>query len=475
MIRYIYKGLEDNDFVPRFFRLLQMSTMLVVFLIFNGCDHFVDVELPPTKLTSTAVFNDKQTATAAMSEIYYQLRSTGILTGRSSGISLKLGLYADELDYYEAEGTGSADFYNNSVLPTASDVSTFWKTAYTQIYACNAVIEGVDGTTAILEADKNQLKGEALFVRSLLHFYLENMYGTVPYIATTDYRANSVVGKMGRVEFYNHLIVDLELSAALLTPEYITEDRVRANSYCAKTLLARVFLYNGNWAEASNMASAVLNETQLYSLGALEDTFDKNSTSTILQLMSPSDGINTDEAATFTFVEAPPYFVALTSGLMTAFEVGDLRKSNWTQAVTDGSNIFYHAFKYKKNQNTGSSVEYPIIFRLADLYLIRSEARAQQGELTGAKDDLNIIRNHAGLGNTTAMTQSDLLFALLKERRVEFFTEYGARFFDLKRTGKLDEALLGVKLGWNNSDKLLPLPESELLLNPKLLPQNDGY
>jgi hypothetical protein len=73
------------------------------------------------------------------------------------------------------------------------------------------------------------------------------------------------------------------------------------------------------------------------------------------------------------------------------------------------------------------------------------------------------------------VSQQDILSAILHERRVEFFTELGHRFFDLKRTNHLDDALSSVKVGWNSTDSLLPLPESELTLNPNLNPQNPGY
>ena len=115
------------------------------------------------------------------------------------------------------------------------------------------------------------------------------------------------------------------------------------------------------------------------------------------------------------------------------------------------------------------------MLRLSEQYLIRAEARARQGDLIGAKDDLNVIRNAAGLGNTTVATDVAIIDAVLRERRVELFTEYGHRFFDLKRYGKVDSILSVVKPGWDATDILLPLPETELLVNPNLLPQNPGY
>lgn len=161
--------------------------------------------------------------------------------------------------------------------------------------------------------------------------------------------------------------------------------------------------------------------------------------------------------------------------MVNAFEPGDQRKIHWIGSVTKGTTTWYFPNKYKQRTTTTSSLEYSIVFRLAEQYLIRAEARAQQGDLIGAKEDLNKIRNTAGLAGTTALSQQDILKALLQERRVELFTEYGHRFFDLKRANMLDEALSPVKAGWNTTDRLLPLPESELTLNPNLNPQNPGY
>ena len=120
-------------------------------------------------------------------------------------------------------------------------------------------------------------------------------------------------------------------------------------------------------------------------------------------------------------------------------------------------------------------MEYSIVFRLSEQYLIRAEARAKQGDILNGKSDLDMIRNLAGLGNITAVTQQDLLDAILRERRVEFFTEHGHRFFDLKRANQLDTVLSVTKPGWNSFEALFPIPATELSLNPNLAPQNPGY
>ena len=460
----------------KFFMYSRSLMVVGALILISGCDSFVEVDLPTSQLTSVTVFEEKGTANAAMISIYSKLRDGGLLTGNGSGMSAALGAYSDELDYYGGTTGGTHFFYNNTLLPTNGTIGGWWSDSYNQIYSVNAVYEGVSASTKLSQTDKDQLMGEALFVRALVHFYLANLFGDVPYITTTDYEQNQVVHRMPIAEVYNRIIADLETAQTLLPASYFGGLRIRPNKFVTTALLARVYLYNGNWAEAAKAASIVLNETGTYALETnLENAFLKDSPSTIWQLIPQVEGRNTEEGANFIFTAGPPPFVALRNELLNAFEVGDLRKVHWAKAVSNGSNTWHHAYKYKEQAFTGVTNEYSIVFRLSEQYLIRAEARAQQGDLVGAAEDLDVIRNLAGLGNTTAATQEDLLATILQERRVEFFTESGHRFFDLKRAHKLDSALSVLKPGWNTTDALVPLPESELLLNPNLTPQNHGY
>jgi hypothetical protein len=439
-----------------------------------GCDSFVDVEQPNSQLTADAVFDSRSTANAAMTDIYSQMRESGILTGKLSGVSGLLGAYSDELVSYEVGSYSTVDFYNNSVLATNPLVSNMWNAAYSQIYAANAVYSKT-AVSPLAVADRNQFQGEALFVRALIHFYLVNLFGSVPYITATDYTQNNSVARMPEGVVYEKIIADLEQAVTLLPEDYLSSDRARPNKFAVQALLARVYLYRGMWAEASNMASAVLNNSALYEWEEnIDEVFLRGSTATIWQLATAYEGHNTDEASAFIFTAGPPTTVELSSDLMSQFTVGDLRKTHWTNGVTDGTNTWYHAYKYKQRDDTGVTMEFSVVLRLAEQYLIRAESRAKQGDLIGAKEDLNKIRHTAGLDDTTAVTQQEIVDAVLQERRLEFFTEYGHRFFDLKRNGLLDTALSG-KAGWSNTDALWPLPQAELLVNPALQPQNPGY
>lgn len=455
-------------------RMAMLFLAAIPFIIFS-CDNFVEVELPDSQLTGVKVFEDPTTANAAMADIYAKLRDSGLLTGNQLGISGRLGLYTDELTFYGSATDSETYFYNNSLLATDSNITDMWNVSYNQIYESNALIEGVANSVALPVATRNQFTGEALFVRALVHFYLLNLYGDIPYITTTDYEVNKLVSRMPTAQVYARIIADLDTARELLPEEYLAPSRVRPNKSTADALLARAYLYSGAWAEAANSASAVINNPAYVWETNLDNIFLKESTTTIWQFQPKTEGRNTDEGATFIFASGPPYYAALNNALVNAFDPADLRRSHWVGSVTDGTDTWYYANKYKQNDNTGSSVEYSIVFRLAEQYLIRAEARARQGELIGALEDLNKIRSNAGLPDTNAVTADQIVDAVITERRFEFFTEYGHRFFDLKRTGNLDAVLSPAKPGWNATDALWPLPATDLIANPNLRPQNAGY
>lgn len=452
------------------------GTLGGLFLLLSvSCTDFIEVPLPDGQLTAEGIFEEPATAHAAMTSVYSQLRDGGLLTGAPQGLSCLLGTYTDELVYYGSNQGAPWAFYNNALLPTTSEVAVLWNSSYQQIYAANAVLEGVEAAATLPVADRQQLTGEALFVRALLHTYLAQLYDGVPYIRTTDYRANAAAQRLDATEVLEEAKADLMLAAELLPEAYVTPDRVRPNRYAARAVLARICLYLGQWDEAGNHASAVLNRTELYPFQEnLDGEFLADSPSTIWQFSPASGDANTREGATFIFSSGPPPLVALRQELVDAFAEEDLRKQHWIRAVTDGTDTWYHAFKYKQHQNGGVR-EHSVLLRQAELYLIRAEARARGGDLIGAREDLDRIRNRAGLGPTTALTAEDMVTAIHRERQMELFTELGHRYFDLRRLGTMDTVLEELKPGWESDDALFPIPETELGLNPNLVPQNPGY
>ncbi|MEL1240359.1 RagB/SusD family nutrient uptake outer membrane protein [Flavobacterium flavipallidum] len=454
--------------------LFKIISLIVVCLPLSHCESFIEVAPPQSQLTGANTFDELPTATAALSDIYIQMRENGIVSGVSNGGTNLMGNYADELDFYGTNAQLMA-FNNHTIVPSSTLISGLWNSTYNQIYAANAVYTGVTNSDLIASEDKNRLLGEALFLRAYLHFYLMNTFGAIPYITSTDYNVNKSISKLTKEELYQNIIADLQQAEVLIPNSYPTAEHVRPNKATVSALLARVSLYAEDWEAAESYATTVI-ENSLYSWeDDVTAVFLKDSPSIIWALHPGIAGLNTKEARTFVFTSGPPTRPALSLNLMNAFETNDLRKTNWTRTIVKASSSWAHAYKYKKNSNTGTSVEYTILFRLAEQYLIRAEARVHNNDLIGAQEDLNKIRNRAGLLNTTATTPEALLEAILKERRVELFLEQGHRWYDLKRAGEADAVLSPVKPAWENTQILLPLPEAELLLNKNLLPQNTGY
>lgn len=458
-----------------FYKIMPVWLVLLS-VIFSGCEDFLEVDDPLGQISHEEVFRDEATATAAVTSLYGKLRDEVMVTGTTSGMGVLMGMYADELDYYGYPGDTYETFYLHNVL--AADLATqiIWNQAYALVYMCNTVLEGLENASQLSLELKEQLRGETLFVRGLVHFYLVNLYGDIPYPTATDYQGNSKIKKESIVQVYERIKVDLLEAKNLLGDAYPRAERTRANSYAVSALLARVYLYNEQWAEAEMESSGIINNTSFYTLETdLTKVFLKESRTAILQLKPKYEGSNTQEASTYIFDSPPPPFVALSSAMVDAMEPNDLRKMQWIGEASDGSQSWYYPNKYQEQFNTGTSMEYSIVFRLAEQYLIRAEARANQNNVAGAQQDLDVIRHRAGLEHTTASTQDDLKLAILRERRFELFAEHGHRWFDIRRMGMANEILGPIKSGWKTTDVLLPIPESELLLNPNLEPQNPGY
>jgi hypothetical protein len=451
--------------------LLGISLLVLLSLLHNACEDFVEVDLPSSQLTAEEVFEDASTAQSAMLAIYAGMRDQGML----HDMSYCMGMYADELDYYSTETTPT-NFYTNSLLPSEPYVSSWWNDAYYLVYSTNSLLEKTGASKSLDDEVVDQLTGEALFVRALLHFYLVNLFGDIPYITTTDYQQNKDVKRQPESEVYTLMTGDLTTAVTLLDDNYPSPDRTRPNKAVVMAFLARVYLYRQEWQNAVDAATYVINQSNLYTWETDPDkVFLKESTTTLWQWVAKYTNVNTNEGQLFIFTTAPPPNVALTQDLVADLEPSDLRLLHWVNAVSNGTQTWYHAYKYKEQSSTDPSKEYTILFRLGELYLVRAEAYAQLENLTAACRDLNIIRERAGLDECTATDREELLEAIYRERRHELFTETGHRFFDLKRTGKLDNVLTPIKPGWNTTDRLLPLPEDELLLNPSLNPQNPGY
>jgi hypothetical protein len=449
-----------------------------------GCNSLVEVDPPGTRPPPELIFQDDLTAVSAVRGMYSEMSSQPYFN--NAGIGLLSSLSADDMTV-QLPGRGiSKDrlpFETNAIDPSNALVKEYcWQPGYRYIYIANAILEGLATSTGVSDTMKNQLRAEALFIRAFSNFYLTNLFGAIALPTSTDFNKNLHIGRASSVEAYDAIITDLLEAQQLFSNDKdfsFTKDdfpRSRASYWATTALLARVYLYLEKWTEAEQQATAVLDQTSLFTLSdSLTGVFLAKSKEVIWQLLPVIDGMGPYEAQLFVPGENEKPKVYLTESFLDALEPDDQRATHWigTAIVSDTAYLFSN-----KYQQSNSRDQFHVELRLAELNLIRAEARAHLDNLSGAIDDVDMLRHRAGLTlfKGQSFTRDALLQKIAQERRMELFAEGGHRWLDLKRTDKASTALSLIDYKrWEDTDELYPVPQSEIVSNPNLGPQNHGY
>lgn len=441
-------------------------------LLLASCKRMIEIPANPrNQLSADRVFADSANIMAAIASVYNDFgASSGSLQFSSGLITVFTGLTGDELvpgsDIYSAPA-----FYTNAVLPDNQRVASMWSAAFKSVFEINLCLQGIANTTAISESLKQQLTGELKVDRAFCYFNMVNIWGAVPIITATDYATTRNIPRSSKDSVFNFIIADLLDAQQKLTANYPSAGRARPNLHVASALLAKVYLYTGKYQEAINAANTVIG-TPAYKL---ETTYNRvflnGSTEAIWQL--PANGIYqaVPEASTFQPYNASstPNYI-LSPHLLNAFEAGDLRKTNWTRFNTIGNATVYYPYKYKNLQPTQTPVEDYMLLRLADIHLVRAEALARREQWNDALTDINKVRERTGLTEIKNVSQDSVIRAIAHERQVELFCEWGNRWYDLKRTNRIDAVLGAEKNTWRPAAALFPIPTAELQANPALTP-----
>lgn len=474
-----------------------MALIILGLTVIFGCSKFIEVEAPITSVNQGNVYSDNGNASSVLTGIYASIASSNF----SLNISVYNELLADNLVLYDESNLLPKQFYQNAMNSKyQTGGSSIWNDEYAYIYYANAAIEGLNLSSTLSPIVKQHLLGEAYFIRSFIYYYLTNMFGDVPLLLETNYKTNSNIGNTAKEKILEQLVEDLKLSKELLDSNYLggdvikyTTERIRPNKMAASALLARVYLSQKKYNLAEMESNTVINNKILYSLSEVSSVFLKNSSETIWALQPVQNGKNTSEGEFYNLsIVGLNYnnYTYLSSDLYNSFEVGDLRKENWV-GIYEMDNIKYpYPLKYKvQSGDPSSATEYTIVFRLAEQYLIRAEARARQNNLIGSINDLNEIRKRSRAQSSNDipnplpnlnynLSLDQTLAAILHEKRIELFTEWGNRWFDLKNFEVIDKVMGDAtpKKGgeWKSFKQLYPIPLLELQRNPNLK-QNSGY
>lgn len=444
--------------------------LFVIIFTFISCESTINVELPNDRLNSKDIFKDIMTTKNALSHIYSNVRDNFYLSKNTNGISHRLSLYTDELQYL---GTLVDDFHLNAIQPNNGITTGWWNAAYSNIYKINLFIEGLSESTFIESDIKKQLLGEAYTLRALYYQNLTQLFGDVPYTTTSNFINNTKVNKTSSKQILKEIEKDLTYAISLLSINYRDPKRVYINKSVAELLLSENYLLQNNFELAEKFSRNVISNSIYKIEYDVTRTFKKNATSTIWQMSPDLDTNITPEASLYIQKTLTDNSTVISQNLLDSFDLNDLRRQNWIGQLHFNNQDFFRVYKYKNN--ISNSDEYSIFYRIEQAYFYLAESLIKQGKLSEATDIINIVKHRNNIQSLPyTLSSSQLLNELLVEINKEFFTEGGNRFYSLKRNNKLNEALQ-VKPNWKEYHQVFPIPERQLLINKNLQPQNAGY
>jgi hypothetical protein len=240
-------------------------------------------------------------------------------------------------------------------------------------------------------------------------------------------------------------------------------------------------LYQKDWANAEKWSGQVIDSKQ-YSLDTLFSTivtkdFPGESILEVGYTISDDPGTNSSIGLNNLFVsrrEIIPSNQEVVS--LASSESGDRFSSiKFNSANLNGNDNGWSVAKYGTADEDNNNV---IVFRLGEMYLIRAEARAQLGKVSGtgsALEDINVLRKRAKGTLQSAVSQNQMILLVENERKYELAYE-GHRWYDLVRTGRASVVMPAFNSNWKSTYELWPIPQREIQTNLALVGnQNPGY
>ncbi|MEL6141340.1 MAG: RagB/SusD family nutrient uptake outer membrane protein [Bacteroidota bacterium] len=473
--------------------------------LFSGCTDFIEDPQPEQSLPSSTAFERVIDLETALIGAYQALQQSDM---GGTGTAINANVLSDN-----AEWRGSfpsyIDMFNRQMDATNGEVAGMWRFGYLAINHANLVLKGVDETTdpELTPEVADRLRGEALFIRGMVHFEMVRYYGKpwggssssdlgVPIMITAVASSGDITFPTRNTvaEVYTQAENDLEEAARLLAP---TSASGRANSTAATAYLAEIAFQKREYGEAASLASQVIGagysltaspEEPFISEGGSEEIF------AVVHTTQDNPGVN-GSLPTFHHLNGRGGDVVVSVDLKENGYEATITPEQQAAAMGSGdtlvdlratlltSNGIFNVEKYEDFTNNADD---NMILRLATFILMRAEALARENGVNQESIDLlnqvhnRAIRRQAADGTLSDASDlvsyeagdfgsaDDLIEAIILERRVELAFE-GNRIHDLRR---LERDVRGIAF---DADVLVfPIPQRDLDANSNLV-QNPGY
>ncbi len=459
---------------------------------------------------------------AAYSNLRNDVHADGSSNNAVSGFNFMgaVSIRSDDADKGSTPGDSPDQIAmdNFPVTPTNGLINDLWNGYYACITKCNIVLfqVGKDSSTTP-QAVKALAQAEAKFIRGYNYFMLVRLFGRVPLVDTllTNVANQSNIPQSDPAAIYSLIIKDLQYAAANLPLKWDEKFIGRATSGAANGLLAKVYLYQKNWAMAMATAGLVIN-SGIYDLNTPYNKIfteaGENSSESLFEIQAYADASHKEDPAygsQYAMVQGVRGAGVFNLGwgfnipsdfLLAAYEPGDPREASTVLPCPSIVPTMYGEVfpvepnpRYNMKVYTNPAVRSTVgdqfgwwmnvrILRYADVLLMYAEAANELGNTSEALAKLELVRARARNGDNTILPpitttdQTQLRAAIQHERRIELAMEH-ERFFDIVRWGIAAQALHSANRPnyTEPRDKLLPIPQAQLDLSKGVLTQNPGY
>lgn len=367
-------------------------------------------------------------------------------------------------------------------LATANELEDTWAGGYSVIARTNTILNRLDGASLDNPDLGERIRGEALFIRSLVYYNLAVTFGNIPIQLDEVTTPETEINQVSADVIYEQIAADLAAAESLLPSSYSGSDIGRATSGAAATLLGLVQLTAGNNDLAAQALERVVNSGEYELVSNYADiwgTSNENNIESIFEIQYKSGGTGTGSG--FTEYYSPELAISggvgggnvpqgVTSDLLDAFDEPDDQRFDASFGIDSDGDPYLR--KYDANQSIAfdSDVNF-IVFRYADVLLMLAEAL---GESQAAWDLIDQVRERAGL-TEAAQNLGDFESVLLAERRKEFVGE-NKQWPDLKRFGVAPQVMSEFLSNEGKTEgdirMLYPIPQREIDAAPGQLSQN---
>jgi len=513
--------------------------LLLLAIGFASCETFLE-ENPRDIISPTNFFNSESDARAAVTGVYAILKNNAIYgqVGLDAwyengadviGPNRGWGIIASICSYTMNEG-------NAGDIQQLMGIAQTWKDLHKIALNTNVILANVQGNENIPEEARNEIIGEALFLRALAYYHLTNLWGDVPY-----FRENisiDEIGALGRTDadlIRNEILEDLQQAQDLMLDVVPANDNGRASKWVAAMVMAKIYLTQERWEEARDKSLEIINNSPhelLDDYGDVFDPFNEYNSEIVWELDFAKDLISVldqpfagaafagnanwrasifsprlrdeplvsserevlrgilgsrGEAMNGTGLQIP------LPDLVNKFPMNDLRRPHNILTNYEGVDLKFPYMPKLWNLDIATSPRFNhgdnrIVFRLSDVLLMAAEAENELNGPDNAYQYINAVRERAFATQDEwelrDLSQSEFRETLRDERKWELAGE-GHRRMDLIRWGILLDVVRSTEYRVYDPAAniqpfhvLLPIPTEELNLNPELLasdPTNNGY